>query len=227
MGSWRNAVPGRRAMHSLKRDALVREAISAFNAKGFHATALDEIATRLGVTKAALYHYFPTKHALLFECFDRALDVAFAALEHARQQGLNGYEKIRLTVQCYLSVSLDEMNRCVILTEEHVLLPEHREVIYRKRDEFEAAMRALVKDGIADGSVVQCDPKLAIFSVWGAVNSVPKWFSSKGPWTGDQLAQAMSDMICRSLARTPTKALVTDVATVTPSLLGFNYSRQE
>lgn len=69
MATWNNAVPTRKAMHQLKREALLREAIAAFNQKGFHATSLGDIATSLGVTKAALYHYFPNKHALLFEAF--------------------------------------------------------------------------------------------------------------------------------------------------------------
>lgn len=77
MATWNNAVPTRKAMHQLKREALLREAIAAFNQKGFHATSLGDIATSLGVTKAALYHYFPNKHALLFEAFAEALRVGF------------------------------------------------------------------------------------------------------------------------------------------------------
>jgi TetR/AcrR family transcriptional regulator len=227
MSSWKNLVPDRSAMRKLKREALVREAISAFNAKGFHATALEDIATRLGVTKAALYHYFPTKHALLYECFERALKVAFAALDHAQRTGSTGYQKLHLTIQGYLTVALDELNRCVILTEEHVLLPEHRDVIFRQRDDFERALRALVREGINDGSIVPCDPKLAIFSVWGAVNSVPKWFSSQGQWSSDQLAQAMADMVCRALARHPSDTLATDVAGVKPQATGFNYQADD
>lgn len=223
MATWKNLVPDRSAMRKLKREALVREAIAAFNAKGFHATALEDIAARLGVTKAALYHYFPNKHALLYECFLRALQVAFAALSHARETGGTGYEKLHLTVQGYLSVSLGEMNRCVILTEEHVLLPEHRAVIFQQRDDFEHALRALVREGIDDGSIIPCDPKLAIFTVWGAVNSVPKWFSPQGKWSAEQLAQAVADMTCRALASAPQAALAPDVARVSPENIGFVY----
>lgn len=223
MTTWKNLVPNRSALRQLKREALVREAISAFNAKGFHATALEDIATRLGVTKAALYHYFPNKHALLFECFLRALKVAFAALDHAKNTAVSGYDKLHLTIQGYLGVALGDVNRCVILTEEHVLLPEHRDVIFRQRDEFEHALRDLIREGINDGSIVPCDPKLAIFTVWGAVNSVPKWFSPQGEWTSDQLAQAMADILCRCLATTPAVALATSVAQIKPVDIGFLY----
>ena len=212
MATWKNAVPNRHRLHQLKREALLREAVSAFNQKGFHATTLDDIAATLGVTKAALYYYFPNKHALLYECFSEALRVAFMALNSARQNGKTGLQKLQLTIEAYLTVALGELSQCVILTEEHALLPEHRAVIYKQRDEFEGALRAFVREGIEDGSVIPCDPRLAIFSIYGAVNWVPKWFSHKGKWRAEQLASAMAELLCRSISKHPGSALTSDVA---------------
>ena len=39
-------------------------AAALFAEKGFDNTSLQDVATAVGVTKAGLYHYFPTKHAL-------------------------------------------------------------------------------------------------------------------------------------------------------------------
>src|SRR4051812_3590769 len=60
---WNNIVPSRSMQRELKREALLRAAVSAFNRQGFNQTSLEEIAQKLGVTKAALYYYFPTKNA--------------------------------------------------------------------------------------------------------------------------------------------------------------------
>lgn len=212
MATWKNAVPNRKALHQLKREALLREAVAAFNQKGFHATSLDDIAASLGVTKAALYHYFPNKHALLFQAFTEALRVAFASLEEAKRKGGTGLEKLQATLEGYLRVALGELSRCVILTEEHALLPEDKLNIVEQRDRFEGALRDLVREGIEDGSIIPCDPKLAIFAIFGAVNWVPKWFSDEGDWTNKQLARAMSEMLCRSISAKPVPELVADVA---------------
>src|ERR1700689_1518230 len=98
MTAWSAIVPSRDELHEAKRGALLREAASAFTRQGFHATSLDDIAQKLGVTKAALYHYFPGKPALLRECFMRALEVCFLGLDHAERNGRNGREKLRLTL---------------------------------------------------------------------------------------------------------------------------------
>ncbi|MBO9354623.1 TetR family transcriptional regulator [Bordetella petrii] len=211
MATWNNAVPTRKAMHQLKREALLREAIAAFNQKGFHATSLGDIATSLGVTKAALYHYFPNKHALLYEAFAEALRVGFEAIQSAENAGGSGLQKLQFAIREYLEVTLSEMSRCVIITEEHALEPDDRAKIVEQRDRFEAKLRGFVREGIEDGSIIPCDPKLAIFSIFGAVNWVPKWFSDSGNWSNKQLANGMSELLCRAIAKAPAEAFVRDI----------------
>jgi AcrR family transcriptional regulator len=48
-----------------------------FAERGFHATSLREIATRLGLSKAALHYHFPAKEDLL----DALLEPAFESVE--------------------------------------------------------------------------------------------------------------------------------------------------
>ena len=209
---WRDTVPSRDAIYEAKREALLREAAAAFNRKGFHATSLDEIAQKLGVTKAALYYYFPNKQTLLMACFDKAMDVAFASLDAAKVRGRDGRERLALTLSRYLSHMLDELNACVVLMEENALAPRDRARLVASRDRFERALRDLVREGIADGSIVPCDPKLAVFVVLGAMNWVPKWFRHDGDWSAPQLTGAMTAMFERMLSTAPSAALAASVA---------------
>jgi len=82
----------------------------------------------------------------------------------------------------------------------------------RQRDRFERALRAFVSEGIEDGSVAPCDPKLAIFVILGAMNWVPKWFKPSGAWKSDQLNAALVQMFERLISSSPATAMVRDVA---------------
>jgi len=195
----------------LKREALLRAAVSAFSRQGFHQTSLDEIARKLGVTKAALYYYFPNKNALLAACFDRAMSVANESLAQARNEGGNSREKLQLFLRHYLEAVTDEFGVSVLLTEEHSLDEQDRKKLFEERDKLEGHIRNLVREGIKDGSIVECDPKLAVFLLLGAVNWIPKWFSQKGSWTSHQLARAATDMLDRMLSTNPCAELVIDV----------------
>jgi TetR/AcrR family transcriptional regulator len=214
MGAWKNAVPSRSAQHELKREALMREAAASFNRRGFHATSLDEIAANLGVTKAALYHYFPNKHKVLLACFERAMEAAFRGLEQAEAAGGSGRERLHLALRLYLQEMIDEASCCVALTGEHLVMPDDLSSHIAERDRYEGMLRALVADGIRDGSIVPCDPKLAVFMILGSVHWVSKWFSPDGPWTSTQVAEALTQMLDRALSSRPAAALATDVAAI-------------
>ena len=65
------AVRRGRPGHSL--DSLLDVAVAVFNERGYDATSMDELATRLGVTKSAIYHHVPSKGELLRLALDLSL----------------------------------------------------------------------------------------------------------------------------------------------------------
>ena len=214
--SWNEAVPSDRELHHAKRRAVLREAAQAFNRRGYHATTLDALAKRLGITKAALYHYFPNKNALLKACFDEVMEAAFSNLAHARANGRNGREKLRMVFTGYLEDIIDELSVAVVVLEDHALTSDDREEAFAKRDRFEHSLRELVSEGISDGSIVSCDPKLVILTMLGAVNWVPRWFRHNGEWSTQQLAFAMSEVLDRSISTQPSASLAPRVEDINP-----------
>lgn len=52
---------------------------------GYGAASLSAIASRLGLTKGALGHHFPTKQAFVFDIVAHANDLATASAERARE----------------------------------------------------------------------------------------------------------------------------------------------
>jgi AcrR family transcriptional regulator len=59
-----SAPPRWRRRKDARPREIVASALAVFAERGFKAARLDEIAARAGVSKAALYLYFPTKEAL-------------------------------------------------------------------------------------------------------------------------------------------------------------------
>src|ERR1700736_1380005 len=50
-----------------RRAEICRTAAQIFLVRGFDPTSVNDAARALGMTKAGLYHYFPSKEALLLE----------------------------------------------------------------------------------------------------------------------------------------------------------------
>ena len=158
MPVWKNAVLDASAQFDRKREVLLREAGASFNRRGYHGTSLAEIAKKLGVTKAALYTYVPSKEDLLYYCHDSAMDTAIESLHKARAGHGSGLQKLSATLLNYLETMLGEDGAYVVLLEENAMKPVHMRAIVRRRDQFEQGLRGLVAEGVADGSIVPCNP---------------------------------------------------------------------
>lgn len=92
--------------------------------------------------------------------------------------------------------------------------PVHVRAIIKRRDLFEEGLRKLVAEGIEDGSIVPCNPKLAVFMAMGALNWGRKWYRPNGDWSGPQIARTLTEMLERALSSAPSPALATDPAKV-------------
>lgn len=51
--------------HAARRQVILDAAIACFARKGFHGTSTAEICSEAGMSPGNLFHYFPTKHAII------------------------------------------------------------------------------------------------------------------------------------------------------------------
>ena len=213
MAAWKNVVPVASAQFDRKREVLLKEAAASFNRRGYHGTSLAEIARKLGVTKAALYTYVPSKEELLYYCHAAAMDSAMESLHKAQASGGSGLERLTRTLRRYLEAMLTQEGGYVVLLEENAMKPAHVRAIVKRRDQFELGLRQFVAEGIEDGSIVPCNPKLAVFMMMGALNWGRKGYRPTGDWSGDQIAYALTQMLERTLSSAPAAALIEEPGT--------------
>ena len=67
--------------HAHARDRILDEARTLFANEGFHGASMSSLAEACKLTKAGLYHYFPSKHAILEALHQQVMDEAEAKLE--------------------------------------------------------------------------------------------------------------------------------------------------
>lgn len=183
-----------------KRFAVMRAATRLFNERGFHATSLDDVAAVLGVTKPTIYHYLGNKDQVLLECVKFGLDQVLEAAERSRAASGNGLARLQAFLRRYAEINMDDFGRCVIRTGDEVLSIESAKTFRALKGQIDQAMRALVAEGIADGSIAPGDPRLIAFTLAGALNWPARWFNPKGPKTSAEVAAEMMDILTRGIA---------------------------
>jgi TetR/AcrR family transcriptional regulator len=191
----------------LTRERILAESAREFNRRGYHATTLDDIARALGVTKAALYYYVKNKEDVLFECHQKALDLAIDAVRTALLRSSAPDEQLRTVVVRYIEGMTDQLAGAVVLLHEGALSAPLNRKILDQRDEYERILRRIIDDGITRNVFVPCDAKLIGFAILGALNWISRWYNPSGPRSAKEVAATFAEYFVRGLLVHPTAGL--------------------
>lgn len=178
-----------------KREAVLRAAVKAFNAKSFEAASLDDVAASLKISKPTIYHYLGNKEQVLLECVTRGLEMLQAAANTAQQDSGTGIERLRRFLRRYAEINMDDFGRCVIRTNDEALSPDGRRRFRELKGKIDRALRTLIAEGIEDGSIAPIDVKMAAFTLAGALNWPARWHDPEGPMSAEEIATSMVDLL--------------------------------
>jgi len=174
----------------VKRDAVVRAAAREFNRKGYHNTSLDDIAARLEVTKPTVYYYVTSKEQLLFQCFVAGVERIRAAFRDVRQLQLPARERLNAVLRRYGEAVASEFGWCMVRVEDQDLSPDMSSHIKAMKSEIDQGIRRLIREGVQDGSIHPCDPKMTAFALAGSLNWIAHWYRENQSMTGAEIADA-------------------------------------
>lgn len=190
----------RLASRAAKREALLLAAVRMFNERGFFATSLDEVAASLGVSKPTIYHHLGNKDQVLLECVMIGLGQLREAAAIASAKPGCGIDRLRDFLVRYAQINMEDFGRCVIRTGDESLSPESAARFRALKGEIDVAMRDLIADGIADGSIAATDTRLMAFALAGALNWPARWFNPNGLMSAPEVAKQMVDMLLKGFS---------------------------
>lgn len=182
------------------REAIVRAATEIINAKSYALATLTEIAATLDMRDAALYHYFPNKQALAYACHRYSLERLEALMLAADETGGRGEEKLRHFIR-HMLVDAAQHGPQLYFGDYSYLDGAHRKTIAAWADRLKNLLVKFLKEGMADGSIVQCEPELVVQLLLGMLIWLAKWVPSVDGLTVDRLMNAIDASIFRGLER--------------------------
>lgn len=143
--------PGRRGKRITKED-VVREATRLFAEKGYEGVTMGELATRVGLRKASLFHHFPTKDAIYARVLTELVEgVTTAVLGAATSKGAwdERLDVLSDTITATLGAQPDAAR--LLVREALDKSPVMAELFGAKIDAILEAARHLIRAGQRDG----------------------------------------------------------------------------
>lgn len=154
-------------------DEVLDAALALFIEKGFAATRVEDIAGRAGLSKGAVYLYFPSKEAILEGLVKRAvLPIANNALGFIENY-VGDPRLVIASVMKMVAGRLADPKLVAIprlLIREMIHFPEFAQM-YRREvlDRVIPAVEKLIQNGIDEGYLRPVDPHLTIRSIIGPI----------------------------------------------------------
>ncbi|WP_119964096.1 TetR/AcrR family transcriptional regulator [Simplicispira lacusdiani] len=197
---WASA-PDREQQREAKRRAVLQAAAELFNERGFHATSLDDIAARLNVSKPTLYYYVKNKDEILLQCVRQGLEMTLEGIEASRQAGGKAVDQLRACMQAYADIVMQPFGMCLIRVGDEEVPEPSRTELRRMKSEIDHAFRRLVAQGVQEGSLAPCDPKMTAFAIAGALSWIGRWYQPGGEYTPEQVARQCIATLCDGVLR--------------------------
>jgi AcrR family transcriptional regulator len=190
----------RDALVQLKRETLLKAATEFFNTGGYDGTSLDEIVASLGLTKGAFYYYIENKEDLLYQCYLRTLDLTERIITAIAASPLTGLEKLQRYIFEVVFAHASSDGPVAIYSRVRSLSRKRQALVLSRGKALQAQVTGFIEQGVADGSIRPCDPRMARLAVVGALNWMPKWYARTGSKSPEEVGAAFADFFLNGLA---------------------------
>ena len=184
-----------------KQHGLLVSAAAVFAEQGMEKASMAQIASHSGVSKALLYHYYPSKDVLIFAIIHTHLVDLEASVAAAVDEGLTPEEQLRVLVGVVLekyrgaddahkvqlvgTAALSEEQRGEIRAVERQIVRHFAAVLRRISPELDQPERPLLMP--------------VTMSLFWMMNWVYMWFRDGGIITREDYAEVATTLILRGI----------------------------
>ena len=187
-----------------KRERILASALKLFAHEPYQAVTMDRVADAAGVAKGTLYLYFPSKDALYLGVLSDGLDTAYRTYQSSADPKLPVVERLRRSIG--VMVEFYDQRRDFLqfyATEEPRLAEARNRIIEGSRERGFNFFASLIEEGIRAGVFARVDPRLATFTIQGAIRSLLLYYGTSRPVS--ELSRELGNLMLRSLGASPSQ----------------------
>jgi AcrR family transcriptional regulator len=184
-----------------KKSQILESAARIFSRKGFEKATMEDVSNELYMTKGSLYHYIKSKEDMLFQCHMKALEIGNKGLEEILNSDFPPKMKLYKAIIRHVELITKEF---VVgsLRQQELLLPKYMyEKVIKERDKFEKIFLKILNNAIQELHLNKDNIKMRAYTILGAINWIPRWYSSKGILSATQIGEMMANYLVGRLER--------------------------
>ena len=183
-----------------KKCAIGRAAAKLFDEKGYFETSLRDISAEAKLSKGGIYHYFSSKHEILFFVLDNYMDQLLEGLEEELREIPDNASKVRFIMFRHLRLYNTQVPEArALLIDPRNLPSKFFKVIAAKQKQYAHVLTDVLSD-LLDRSISSNKVKALSFTVFGMCNAIMYWYDADGPITLEELSGICYDIFMKGLS---------------------------
>lgn len=176
-----------------------------FSKHGYAGASIQNVADKLRMNKATLYHYVESKEHLLASILDYAHDQIIEIMNEVVQSNTDPMDRLRAFLELHLVWYLENLELARVTYHEWTnltgkLLESQRD----RRRNYDNYLRELIRAGQVSGAINRSwNLTFAGNYIVGAINAVPSWYRKRGSKNSKAIARIYADMTIAMLTGKP------------------------
>lgn len=191
---------GRPPTLAAPRERILEEAARLFAKSGYENSSVADLAAAIGVSKAAIYHYYPTKQDIYDAIIIDVLRGMTAAVSQAVAQAPGHRERLRAFMLAHARYFQQHHPQFVtMLVGYSGMTITEREDAAHLRDDYERMLRDILAAGMAAGEFRALDVASSGRAVLSTLNWMARWYRPGGPQAAEAIAEDFFDLLAGGL----------------------------
>lgn len=178
--------------HGERRGEIIEHCAALFDKVGYHNTSMQMLADEVGLGKPTLYHYFPSKIAILYAIHDLHIRALLDGLHDGG--GSDPIAALRAAcIDILRQIARHPGYVRAFMDNYGDLEGEMRDLIRAARREYFEAIKGQITAGIDKGIFRATDPVIATYGFLGMCNWAYKWYPAMAD---TRTPEEVAEMLC-------------------------------
>ena len=184
-----------------RKEEIYEKALKLFIEGGYDHTPMSRIANEVGLSKAGLYHYFPSKKHLLFLIHEHYLKTVFIPILDKAEKISDPEKRIVYFLKNYTNLMTEDDKARVLVHEGNSMEPEHYKKVLRIWKRSLDLIRGAISEIEISGKSKKLNKTFAAFAAIGMCSWTVYWFDYSRKEHSKELSETFAEIFLKGFLK--------------------------
>jgi len=183
------------------KNKIYLKASKMFLEQGYDNTPMSHIAKELGISKAGLFHHYPSKESLLFDVIDYLNEKNFVPGYEEAIKISDPEKRLIFFLRRFAEMMTIDPSSRIAVREANKLKPHHLKKVKRNWQKTYSLLKDTISEMQASGKAKKINSTFAAFAAIGMCSWTFYWFDYSRKESSEELVETFLEIFMRGITK--------------------------